>query len=172
MLIIIGGLPGTGKTTISKRLASHLNAMYLRVDTVEQVLKGFIDKGQLIGPEGYLICYALAEENLRLGISVIADSVNPLGITRQEWQKVARAAKADFIEVEFVCSNQNEHKNRIESRKSDIPDQTLPSWQEVIDRHYEPWESRSLTLDTSIQTIDESVQIILDYMMSFRCVKE
>ncbi|KTD43372.1 AAA family ATPase [Legionella quateirensis] len=56
MLIILGGLPGTGKTTISKRIASHLNTMYLRVDTVEQVLKGFIDVGQLIGPEGYLIC--------------------------------------------------------------------------------------------------------------------
>ncbi|HAU1975266.1 TPA: AAA family ATPase, partial [Legionella pneumophila] len=32
MLIIFGGLPGTGKTTISKQIAKQLNAVYLRID--------------------------------------------------------------------------------------------------------------------------------------------
>lgn len=49
MLIIFGGLPGVGKTTISKALASELKAVYLRIDTVEQVLK---DAAGLNGPEG------------------------------------------------------------------------------------------------------------------------
>jgi predicted kinase len=35
MLIIFGGLPGTGKTTISKEVAKRLKAVYLRVDTIE-----------------------------------------------------------------------------------------------------------------------------------------
>lgn len=39
MLIIFGGLSGVGKTTIAKSLAKHLKAVYLRIDTVEQVLK-------------------------------------------------------------------------------------------------------------------------------------
>ncbi|CAM3662087.1 hypothetical protein [Legionella longbeachae] len=39
-----------------------------------------------IGPEGYLISYAIAKENLALGLTVIADSVNPIAITRQDWQ--------------------------------------------------------------------------------------
>jgi broad-specificity NMP kinase len=39
MLIIFGGLPGTGKTTISKEVAKRLKAVYLRVDTIEQTLK-------------------------------------------------------------------------------------------------------------------------------------
>ena len=62
MLIILGGLPGVGKTTIAKALAKQLQAMILRVDTVEQVLKR--EEG-LDGPEGYMVCWAQALENLR-----------------------------------------------------------------------------------------------------------
>jgi predicted kinase len=35
MLIIFGGLPGTGKTAIAKQIAKQLKGLYLRVDTVE-----------------------------------------------------------------------------------------------------------------------------------------
>lgn len=53
MLIIFGGLPGVGKTTIAKALAKLMHAVYLRVDTVEQVLKR---EAKLEGPEGYMVC--------------------------------------------------------------------------------------------------------------------
>lgn len=36
---------------------------------------------------GYCVAYALAEENVRLGRSVVADSVNPLNLTRDAWLK-------------------------------------------------------------------------------------
>ncbi|MGI8533050.1 MAG: AAA family ATPase [Geodermatophilaceae bacterium] len=35
MLIVFGGLPGTGKTTLSAALARRLRASYLRVDAIE-----------------------------------------------------------------------------------------------------------------------------------------
>ena len=34
MLIIFGGLPGTGKTTIARSLARKLSAAYVRIDSV------------------------------------------------------------------------------------------------------------------------------------------
>lgn len=40
MLIIFGGLSATGKTTISRHLASELHAVHVRVDTIEQALRG------------------------------------------------------------------------------------------------------------------------------------
>ncbi|HMC44045.1 MAG TPA: AAA family ATPase, partial [Caballeronia sp.] len=36
MLIALGGLPGTGKTTVAQTLARKLAAVYLRIDTLEQ----------------------------------------------------------------------------------------------------------------------------------------
>lgn len=39
MLIVFGGLPGTGKSTIARALARALRATYLRVDVIEQAIR-------------------------------------------------------------------------------------------------------------------------------------
>ena len=38
-LYIFSGLPGTGKSTLAKRVAQHFDALYLRIDTIEQALR-------------------------------------------------------------------------------------------------------------------------------------
>nr|WP_246751941.1 AAA family ATPase [Bradyrhizobium diazoefficiens] len=38
-LIVFGGLPGTGKTTVARELTQRLAATYLRIDTIEQTLR-------------------------------------------------------------------------------------------------------------------------------------
>lgn len=103
MLIIFGGLPGSGKTTIARALAERLNAVHVRVDTIEQAIRasGIADDA---GPAGYIVAYGIAGDNLTLGRTVIADSVNPLRITRAAWLSVAQAAGSTAAEVEIVCS--------------------------------------------------------------------
>ncbi|ERH41972.1 hypothetical protein N751_16680 [Legionella pneumophila str. Leg01/11] len=168
MLIIFGGLPGTGKTTISKEVAKRLKAAYLRVDTLEQTLKnleGYPDS-LLIGCEGYLISYAIAKENLALGLDVIADSVNPIAITRHDWRQVAKEANTVFVEIELICSDKKEHQCRVEGRVADIYGHKLPKWDDVLNRDYEPWESVSMSIDTSRHTVDESVQKIIEHIKS------
>jgi predicted kinase len=70
MLIIFGGLPATGKTTIAKDLARQLGATYLRIDTIEQAIRDSTTVSQPINEEGYCVAYAVAEDNLRLGRTV------------------------------------------------------------------------------------------------------
>jgi predicted kinase len=113
-----------------------------------------------------MISYAIALDNLKLGLSVIADSVNPIAITRNDWQKVARNANTPFVEIELICSNTKEHQLRIETRTADISGHILPNWNDVLNRHYEPWQSKSITIDTSEYSIDESVNQILDFIKS------
>lgn len=164
MLLIFGGLPGTGKTTLAKKIAQRLQGVYLRVDTAEQALKQSPQISGRIGPEGYLVCYAIAAENLALGLHVVADSVNPLPITRESWQKVALEAKTPFVEIELICSDTAKHQDRIETRKADIPGHQLPTWNEVLNRDYQQWPTASLTLDTSRHTIDACVEMIMNLL--------
>lgn len=51
--------------------------------------------------EGYFICYELAKENLALGLTVVADTVNPIEITRNDWRRVARVVGVKSCDVEL-----------------------------------------------------------------------
>ena len=73
MLIIFGGLPGPGKSTLTRQLAEKLGAVYLRIDTIERAIAAG-DEAVPIGDEGYRVAYALAEDNLRLGPAVASVS--------------------------------------------------------------------------------------------------
>src|SRR6202008_3148249 len=91
------------------------------------------------GPAGYVIAYRLAEDNLRIGGVVVADSANSLQVTRDAWLSVAEHASTKVAEVEVICSNAVEHRRRVETRRSDIEELKLPEWQDIIDRKYENW---------------------------------
>lgn len=79
-LLVVSGLPGTGKTALAKTLVREVQAAYLRVDVVEPLLiRAVIDVGLL----GYEIVRELALSNLAMGRSVVVDLVNPLPITRR-----------------------------------------------------------------------------------------
>ena len=131
MLIIFAGLPGVGKTTIAREVARQRGAAHLRIDTIEQVLTDAgVDDCSDQGL-GYRLAYALAADNLRLGLTVIGDSVNSLEVTREAWRGVAEAAGTPFVEVEVICSDPAEHRRRVETRNVDVPGLVPPTWAEV-----------------------------------------
>jgi predicted kinase len=100
MLYIFSGLPGTGKSALSRHLARERRAVHLRIDSIEQALR---EVGALVnGPEGYVVAYRIAEDNLRLGLPVVADSVNPLRVTRAAWREVATRVEVPFVEIEDI----------------------------------------------------------------------
>ena len=154
MLYIFGGLPGTGKSTLSRQLAQRLSAVHLRIDTIEQAIKS--SGGSVFGPEGYAVAYQVAIDNLRLGNGVVADSVNPIRITRDAWRDSARQAGAKYFEIEIVCSDKVEHRKRAESRPAEIKGLEWPAWEAIEGREYESWDREHIIIDTSGKTIDES----------------
>lgn len=154
-LVLFGGLPGTGKTTVSRVLARRLGAVWLRVDTIEQAMRG-AGIGD-IGPAGYAVATSLAEANLELGLTVVVDCVNPVAESRREWRETAARTTAQLTEIELVCSDWEEHRRRVDSRCADIPGHRLPSWQDVIEIEFEPWHGDHLVLDTAGTPITETV---------------
>ncbi|GGV90102.1 AAA family ATPase [Streptomyces massasporeus] len=164
MLIVIGGLPGTGKTTLARLLAARIGAVHLRIDTIEQAIVRSGLAQHPVGPAGYVIGYALAEEHLRQGLTVIAESVNPLAVTRDSWQNVGTQAAVPMVEVEVVCSDPEEHRERVTTRSVDIPDLPLPDWQQVLNRDYEPWNREHLVIDTAGQDRQQSLALLLHHL--------
>lgn len=163
MLIAFSGLPGSGKTSIARELARRLRATYLRVDTVEQALRSCETLATVVA-EGYETIYRLAEDNLKLGLTVVADSVNPIDVTREAWAEIARDANVRLINVEVICSDETEHRRRVETRSSDIPGLVLPTWDKVRRREYHPWTEPRIVIDTAGRSIGACVDALLSQL--------
>ncbi len=143
---------------MSRTLAQELRATYLRVDVIEQAMR--IAGVWADGPAGYVVCYEMASLNLRLGLDVIADTVNPVQATRTAWRNVAMSLGVPFVEVEVICSDKDEHRMRITSRRSDIAGLMLPTWDDVEDRLYEAWDRDHIVVDTAHRTVEESLKAL------------
>ncbi|MFF3335616.1 AAA family ATPase [Streptomyces sp. NPDC002888] len=161
MLVALGGLPATGKTTLARLLAARIGAVHLRVDTIEQALVRSGLARHHVGAAGYVVGYALAEEHLRQGLLVVAESVNPLAVTRDAWRDTAVRAGVPWVEAEVICSDPVEHRRRVTSRSVDIPDLPLPDWEQVVGREYESWDRDHLVVETAGRTPEESLHVLL-----------
>jgi predicted kinase len=168
MLIVLGGLPGTGKTTIAREIVALAPAAYLRIDTIEQALRSASAlAGKMVGdvgPAGYIAAYALARSNLAWGQTVVADGVNPLPVTREAWRTVAADAAVPIVEVEIVCSDAAEHRRRVEQRSIDVPGLVRPTWACVREHDYQPWTTPRLVIDTATVDAREAAQAILSHL--------
>ncbi len=143
MLISLAGLPGVGKTTIARSLARQLDAVHIRIDSIELAIRESGVTVVSIDDAGYRVGYAVAEDNVRLGRIVIADSVNPWPMTRDAWRDVAWRAQVDCVDIEIVCSDRAEHRGRVESRLDKPPANSGPTWNEVVTRDYRRLGSRA-----------------------------
>jgi predicted kinase/transcriptional regulator with XRE-family HTH domain len=165
VLVVVGGLPATGKSTVASALARQAGFTFVRVDRIEQAI---IDSagpgqplGQPLGPVGYMVAYGVAAEQLGHGVSVVAECVNPLGVTRDAWRDIAAGHGARLVEVELVCTDRAAHRERAQTREVDIRGLRLPDWEQITSREYEPWDRGHLVIDTATRTPAEAVATIL-----------
>ncbi|VVJ18747.1 Uncharacterised protein [Amycolatopsis camponoti] len=160
LLIVLGGLPATGKTTVAAELARRSGFSFLRVDTIEHAIVRSTPLAHPLGPAGYVVAQGVAGDLLRTGVSVVAECVNPLALTRDAWRDTGFAAGARVLEAEIVCSDPAEHRRRAESRDTGIPGHVPPTWAAITAREYEPWTRDRLVVDTARLPVDEAVAVI------------
>jgi predicted kinase len=157
-LIVFGGLPGSGKSSIARELARQTGAFWLRIDSIEQAIR---ESGIVTGSvddAGYRAAYAIADDNLRLGRDVIGDSVNGWPETRDAWLGAGVRSGAQVIEVEIICSDLEEHRRRVETRSSEVRGLILPDWEAVTSRDYQAWRRDHLRIDTAGRRVEDCVR--------------
>jgi len=144
-LVVFAGRPGVGKSTLAARVGAALPAPVLTVDAVDRVLR---QHGHRPDVEAYGVVAALAEAQLRLGLSVVVDAVNPVAAARAVWPSLAERTGARLRIVEVWCADPAEHRRRVEERHAAEPD-GHPSWALVSTIAYEPYVGRRLVVDSS-----------------------
>ncbi|WP_410674077.1 AAA family ATPase [Amycolatopsis sp. cmx-4-68] len=160
LLIVVGGLPATGKSTVAAELARRTGWAFLRVDTIEQAIVGATPLTQPLGPVGYVVAREVAADLLRTGVSVVAECVNPLAVTRDAWRATGLGCGARVLEAEIVCSDAAEHRRRAETRDVGVPGLEPPSWAQIVAREYEPWTRDRLVVDTARLPAGEAAAVI------------
>lgn len=74
VLVVVSGLPGAGKSSLSDALGEKLGAAVLSVDPIEAAIwRCGIPPSFETGVAAYEVVAVLAEHQLRLGLTVIAD---------------------------------------------------------------------------------------------------
>lgn len=147
-VIIIGGLPGSGKTTIANALSKSIIAPVFTKDILEAAIvrRGLASSKDLKGA-GYDLMSVLALSELKQGRSSILDCIASAERVKKYWGALVRE-KTSYIEC--VCSDIDIHRERLESRQRDIPDWYELEWDDVmkIKEIYKPWSEERLVLDT------------------------
>lgn len=98
-------------------------------------------------------------------------------MTRDAWRGTALSQGKEFLEIEVICSAVDEHRKRVEQRTSDIPGLKLPTWDETVSRHYEPWTRKHLVIDTATQDVRaladeiEKIAVLLEKGMRIEVAK-
>ncbi|MDT0278153.1 AAA family ATPase [Blastococcus goldschmidtiae] len=165
MLIVVSGLPGTGKTAVAAALAGRLAATHLSVDPVEDALLGAgILRSRATGVAAYEVVRVAAEQNLRLGATVVVDAVNDSEPARETWRAAVEGTGAELVSVLLVLDDAGEHRRRLEGRGRPLGHLPEPSWEDVLARAaaYVPWPEGTCLRIGAQGSVDDVVAELLE----------
>jgi predicted kinase len=159
LLLLVTGLPGTGKSTMAEVAARALGAPVLGHDWAMSGLRPFREMEQALddmGPAGrravgWSILWSLAREQLRLGSSVVLD-----GVARQpevsRAREVAGEERVESLVLMTACGDAEVHRSRVDGRRRGIPDWYELDWDHVAQARAS-WKAPS-DVDLVLQATD------------------
>ena len=145
-LVVVCGLPGTGKTTVAREIADRLDARLLRTDVVR---KDLFDDPEYTNAETESVyaelldraTAALADE------SVVLDATFRTESFRTGAHEAAQSVDATFRLVSVECTDEVV-RERIHARSGDASDADVAVYEQFRET-YEPVRDADLVVDNS-----------------------
>lgn len=169
-LVILTGLPGTGKSSLAEALGRKLGVPVFAKDWLEATLKNNGLSAQdatdpNLGYVSYELLTTLAERQLQLGQSAILDSVASTAAIRTQWRDLTTKYGATWQVIECVCSNTAQHQARLTVRQRGIPGWSELTWADVerVAAYYAPWQEPRLILD-ALNPLAHNLALALRYL--------
>jgi predicted kinase len=155
-LVLVTGLPGTGKSTVAAVAADVLGTAVIAHDWAMSGLRPYpaiqaalndVEWGHRL--VGWSILAALARAQLVENRSVVLDGV-ARAAQRDQCGAVARDVGATFVVITTECSDRAAHRSRILGRQRLIPDWYELRW-EGVEHAIADWEQHrgDLKLDAA-----------------------
>jgi predicted kinase len=164
MLLVLSGLPGTGKSELAGQLGRRLEVPVFSVDPIESaILRAGIIPSFETGLAAYLIAEALADAQLRAGLGAIVDAVNANEIAKDLWRGLAARHGKSLRIVECRCSDECLHRARLSGRRRGLaPNFSEPSWEDVERRRleYTSWSEPIFVVDSVLPCDDNAARVI------------
>ena len=128
-LLQLAGAPASGKSKLAAAIASRVPAVIINSDVVKSTL---LDNGiewALAGPAAYQTLFALADEFLSQGHSVILDSPSHYAYIPENGERIAAQHGFRYRFIELACDDIEELRRRMAQRtprRSQMPDLDTP----------------------------------------------
>ena len=169
-LIIIGGIPGTGKSTLAKALSRELKVPVFSKDELEaSIVRAGLSEAKDMRGVGYEIMATLARNQIETGNSAIFDFIASSNRVINLWPDLLFES---YIYIECICSDEKIHKDRIEERIRPIEGWYELCWDDVVNikRVYRVLRTDRLVLD-SINDFSDNIKLAVEYVSKNACNK-
>ena len=143
MLIIVSGLPGSGKSYFASRLAARLDAEYINSDKTRMAMNRM---GRYSVEDKWLVYDRMAELAagfLDLGKDVVLDGTFYLRTFRERFAELARRRNTDIQYIEVIADDAIVRQRLSRPRKYSEADYKV---HEVIRNLFEPFDQPHLVL--------------------------
>ncbi|HKI88208.1 MAG TPA: AAA family ATPase [Draconibacterium sp.] len=150
MIVLVFGLPGTGKTFISKKMAEETGAVHLNTDIIREKLgfTGHYDEKTKQQVYNELIKHVKLE--LKKGSDVIVDGTFHLENRRKQLEKIAKESGNEIHFIEMKVEEKTAAKRLKKSRKHSEADfevyqQIKEEFETPEEKHLELWSDQDKT---------------------------
>lgn len=165
-LLQMAGYPGSGKSTISKKIAKRMNAIVIDRDVVKTSMMNSKVSNDIVNNASYMVVFDLAEFYLDMGISVIIDTPCYYEEGLNNGIRISKKFGAKYKYIECRVEDYSITEDRIYSRDrlvSQIEDTSIERFKNAFDKSVKPQNGNYIVIDTSSES-SYDMNLIEEYL--------